>query len=266
MIAHRRTLAASLTVEGLGLHSGTPVKMTVHPASDGIHFRCGQDRIAASPENVTGTTRCTQLGSISTIEHLMSAFSGLEITDAEVELTAPEVPGVDGSAGPFIEALMLAGIHRMDEWTPPTLFRRVFYHEENTKIAVARGAGHWRYDFETGTRWPGTQVFEVDSVPDRYEDQIGWARTFALEEEIPTIMKMGLGRGLDESSALILGAHGYKNEPRFVDEPARHKLLDLIGDLYLSGIPARFLNVVAERSGHAANVRVAAMIKQAADA
>jgi len=71
-----------------------------------------------------------------------------------------------------------------------------------------------------------------------------------------------LAKGLDQDSALILGIEGYKNEPRFPDEPVRHKLLDLVGDLYLAGIPIRFLNVVAERSGHASNVRAAALLRQ----
>jgi len=259
----RRTLANPAQFAGLGLHSGVPVDMTVHPANDGIHFRLGSERMLASPENVSDTTRCTRLGAISTIEHLMSAFAGLEITDAEVELSAPEVPGMDGSSWPYVEGLLAAGIEDLGELERPNLYRRVFLQEGETKIAVAKGSGHWRYVFETGERWPGTQSFQIDSITDQYTDQISRARTFAFAEEIPMIIQMGLGQGLDEKSALILGIEGYKNESRYEDEPARHKLLDLIGDLYLAGVPIRLLNVVAERSGHSANVRAASMLKLA---
>ena len=239
--------------------------MVVHPSTDGIYFRLGSERVKATAENVTDTTRSTRLGSVGTIEHLMSAFAGLEITDVEVELDAPEVPGMDGSAGPFVAELVKAGLEVIGQVDPHQLYRRVFLHDGDTKIAVAKGNGHWRYVYEMGNRWPGTQPFEISSVVAGYQEEVCSARTFALTEEIPMIIQMGLGKGLDESSALILGIEGYKNEPRFEDEPARHKLLDLIGDLYLSGVPIRLLNVVSERSGHTTNVKAAAMLKQATE-
>jgi UDP-3-O-[3-hydroxymyristoyl] N-acetylglucosamine deacetylase len=262
----RRTVEHPAHFEGIGLHTGVPVRLTVHPSSGGIFFRIGNERVRACPENVSDTTRSTRLGTIGTVEHLMSAFAGLEITDSEVELTAPEVPGMDGSSSPFVSGLREAGLTIIGESDRPDLYRRVFLHEGNTKIAVAKGSGHWRYVYETVPRWPGSQEFEIESVVEGYGDEISRARTFALSEEIPMIQQMGLGKGLDESSALILGQDGYINAARFEDEPARHKLLDLVGDLYLSGIPIRLLNVVAERSGHTTNVRAAAMLTQAVTA
>ena len=259
----RQTVSNPVSFQGLGLHTGVPVRMTIHPGKDGIRFRLGSDRFLASPENVTDTTRSTRLGTIGTVEHLMSAFAGLELTDAEVELDAPEVPGMDGSSTQFVEGIQQVGFESLGENPMLHLYRRVFYHEGSIKVAVAKGNGHWRYVYEAGSRWPGTQSYEAQSVVDAYPDQIAKARTFALSEEIPMIMKMGLGKGLDETSALILGLDGYENEERFSDEPARHKLLDSIGDLYLAGIPIGLLNVVSERSGHAANVKAAAMLKAA---
>lgn len=259
----RQTVASPVTFEGLGLHTGIPVRMTVHPGNDGIQFRLGSDRYLAAPENVTDTTRSTRLGTIGTIEHLMSAFAGLEVTDAEIELDAPEVPGMDGSATLFVQGLQQVGLESLGENPMPQLYRRVFYHQGEVKVAVAKGSGHWRYVYETGSRWPGTQSFEAQSVVDIYPAEIAKARTFALSEELPMITQMGLGKGLDVTSALILGVDGYDNDARFTDEPARHKLLDLIGDLYLAGIPISLLNVVSERSGHAVNVKAAAMLKAA---
>jgi UDP-3-O-[3-hydroxymyristoyl] N-acetylglucosamine deacetylase len=263
MTFRRRTLRASVRLSGCGLHSGRQVDVTIHPWAEGIAFRCGSNQVQALPENVSDTTRCTTLGGIGTIEHAMSAFAGLEVTDALVELTAPEMPGLDGSARPYVDALTAAGLDDLGDLAVPEMFARIFFADDGAKVAVAKGTGHWRYVYEAPDRWPGEQAYETcDAIAD-YADQIAPSRTFALAEEIPAIMQAGLGQGLDEHSALIVGIEGYKNEPRFPDEPARHKLLDLLGDLYLAGVPVRALNVVAERSGHRANVKAAHRLRQA---
>lgn len=261
MIFTLRTVKESVTLEGLGLHTGVSVRMTIHPSEDGIAFRYGTSRIAAIPPNVTDTTRSTRLGEVGTIEHLMSAFAGLEITDAEVELDAPELPGLDGSSAVYIEALLAAGLVDRGERDFPQLFTRAFLQEDDgTKVAVAKGHGHWRYTYATGDRWPHEQVAEYEDVVSVYATEIAPARTFALAEELPVIIQRGLGKGLDETSCAVLGIEGYKNAVRFPNEPARHKLLDLIGDLYLCGLPIRSLSAVAEKSGHRMNVQAAAMI------
>jgi UDP-3-O-acyl-N-acetylglucosamine deacetylase len=266
MIIPRISIEQSVSLEGSGLHSGEPVRLTFHPGTDGIWFRCGNERVKANPANVTDTTRCTRLGGISTVEHVMAAIAGLEITDLEVETSYPEMPGVDGSARPFVDLLLdsgrapLSGDNASVE--VPDLYRRLFFQEDSIKIAISRGDGAWRYEYIYGDRWPGTQTYELNG-PDAFADDVAPARTFALLEEIGQITALGLGLGLDESSCLVLGPDAYKNEPRFPDEPARHKLLDLVGDLALAGMPIRALNVVAERSGHRTNVAAAAMLWQA---
>jgi UDP-3-O-acyl-N-acetylglucosamine deacetylase len=248
----------------MGLHTGVPVNVTIHPGENGIAFRYGADRTRAHPANVSDTTRSTKLGEVGTIEHLMSAFAGLEITDAEVELDAPELPGLDGSAGGFADAILAAGIERIGEREFPDLYTRIFMQEEGgLKVAIAKGGGQWRFVFATDERWPKEQAYELDDAVAGYVENVARARTFAFAEEIPMIIQLGLAKGLDESSALILGIEGYKNEPRYEDEPARHKLLDLMGDLYLAGVPCRALSVVAERTGHRANVKAAALLAQA---
>ncbi|MFZ4507912.1 MAG: UDP-3-O-acyl-N-acetylglucosamine deacetylase [Fimbriimonas sp.] len=263
MTYSRKTLARPVVLEGLGLHSGEPVTVTLHPSDGGIWFRRDAHRVEARPENVTDTSRCTRLGEISTIEHFMSAFAALEITDLEVELSNAELPGLDGSSAPLLGLLLDAGLVSVGEFELAALFTRVFLQEDALKIAIARGQGHWRYDFNIEGRWPGEQSFELHNVIADYATEVAPARTFATAEELPKIIEMGLGRGLDESSCLILGIDGYKNDARFADEPARHKLLDLIGDLYLSGVPLRALSVVAQRSGHRTNVQAAYQLRQA---
>ena len=260
MKRERKTLLNACSFEGVGLHSGIPVKMTVHPAEDGINFRLNGERVRACPENVTETTRSTRLGTIATVEHLMSAFCGLEITDAEVELTERELPGLDGSSHQFVIELQAAGLQGLQSDEIPDVFRRIYFQDGDVSISISKGEGSWKFEFDTGDRWPGKQCWGTKDVISSYHDEISTSRTIVFIEEIPSLLKAGLGQGLDAESVLILGASGYENKPRFVDEPVRHKLLDLLGDLYLSGIPARHLSVIAERSGHRANVKAAAML------
>lgn len=259
----RHTIKAPIEIEGVGLHTGVPVHVTLHPGSEGIAFRYGSERTLARAENVTDTRRSTKVGSVGTVEHLMSALAGLEITDVEVELDAPELPGLDGSSNLYVQRMLEAGLEVVGELDVPDLYKRVFLQDEEIKVAISKGDGHWRYDYITGERWPNTQSFELTHITQDYAAELAPSRTFVLAEEIPMIIQHGLGKGLDESTVLVLGIDGYKNEARFPDEPARHKLLDLLGDLYLSGVPARALNVVGERTGHRTNVKAAALLSQA---
>lgn len=259
-----RTIARDAFFEGKGLHTGTPVRMVVRPGKAGIAFTLGSERVLALPENVTDTKRSTRLGSVGTIEHLMAAFAGLEITDAEVELNAPEVPGMDGSAKAYVEEFLAAGFVDGEERRVPDLYRRIFLAEDPVSISIGKGAGHGRFVYDVSPRWPGAQIFEAENVAAVFAKEIAPARTFALTEEVPHLERLGLGQGLDETSAVIVGTAGYENAARFPDELARHKLLDLMGDLYLAGVPLRALNFVGERSGHRTHVQAAAMLRNAA--
>lgn len=234
--------------------------VTVSPSADGIQFRHGQDVFDAVPSNVTDTSRCTVLGTIRTVEHIMSAFAALGVTDAHVDLTYPELPGLDGSALPFYLALSESGSEPLESKEIGDVYSRLFVQADNLKIAVGKGHGHWRFDFVTDDRWPGEMTYETLNVREEYEENIAPARTTVFSEEIELVKAAGLGRGLDESSVLILGETGYENSARFADEPARHKLLDLIGDLYLAGVPIDQLNVVGFRSGHRRNIEMAKLL------
>lgn len=260
MIISRRTVAGKVLWEGPGLHSGVPTTVVLHPGEEGIWFRYGQNRWRACPAEVTDTRRSTKLGEISTIEHLMSALGGLEVTDAEIEVSESELPAAGGSAAEYVQGMMDVGFVDLPDREVKDLFARVFVQEGDAKIAIAAGHGHWAYRYDVGERWPGLQEVELRGLPEGYAEQIAPARTFGLIEELPHLERLGLARGLDEQSALVLGAEGYENAPRFPDEPARHKLLDAIGDLYLAGVPIRYLDVVGERSGHQANVQAAAKL------
>lgn len=264
MTFERRTVRDEVILEGFGLHFGEPVKVRIIPGGAGIRFHWNGAAYAAVPENVTDSKLSTALGPIATIEHLMSAFAGAEITDADVELTAPELPALDGSALPFYNAILAAGFEVIGECTAENLFTRIFKHDEAGKIALSAGTGHWRYRFSSENRYPFESEFEVNDVVLNYFSEIAPARTFGWEVDLPAIREAGLAKGLDENSAVLLGNNGPLNFVRFADEPVRHKLLDAIGDIYLAGIPIRLLNFSGERSGHALNVQVAHHLRLAA--
>lgn len=258
----RRTLSGPARFEGLGLHRGEPVVVSVHPGERGIWLWQGNEHVMALPENVSSTSRCTGLGPVGTVEHLLSALAGLGITDAEIEVVGQELPALDGSSAVYVAGLRDAGFQPAGTLEVEGPFSRVFEKSVDSEIAISYGEGLWRYAFLTKPRWPGAQVFELLWSEDSYGREIAPARTFGFEEELEAVRAAGLGKGLSESSAILLGADGYLNPVRFEDEPARHKLLDLIGDLSLAQVPVAGLNVVAARSGHTANVRAAAKLAQ----
>lgn len=257
----RQTLTKTAEFVGNGLHSGVPVIVRVEPGSQGINFHCGGESVRASPNNVTDTSRCTKLGSVSTVEHIMSAFAGLGITDADVVLSASELPALSGGSDDYANQFLLQGIEAIGH-AEFSLFERVFIVEGDVRVGISKGDGHWRYDFECGDRWPNEMSYECHLSLSLYADEIAPSRTFAFEEEIEPILRAGLAKGLNLETALIIGKDGFNNEAKWPDEPSRHKMLDLIGDLFLVGIPPELLNVVAVRSGHRTNVAAAMRLKE----
>ena len=253
----RFTLADSIKIEGPGLHSGEPVAVTLHPGETGFAFRLGGQRIEAHPSEVTDTRRCTQLGPVATVEHVLSALAGMGVTDAEIEVVGGELPAGDGCSLPYVHAIQAVGMASCGSLEVEGPFARVFLQDLPIKIAIGRGEGWWRCIFELDGYAHGRQEVELAWSPEAYAREIAPARTVVLEEELPMIKAAGLGKGLSEESCLAIGRGGFLNEPRFADEPTRHKLLDLIGDLALSGVPIAHLDVVGERCGHASNVRAA---------
>jgi UDP-3-O-[3-hydroxymyristoyl] N-acetylglucosamine deacetylase len=263
-MSQRASVAETIRIDGLGLHSGARVQVRIHPSDQGIAFRYGHDRIPATPSAVTGTRLCTRLGPVSTVEHLLGALAGMEITDAEIEVSAPELPGLDGSAAPFAAAIQAAGTQPCGSRPVPPVASRIHVSEGAASIRIGPGTGHWTYTFDTGDRWPGRQTYTAD-LRNAFLSQVAPARTIAFRDEIPGLRAAGMGRGLDEHSVVILGPGGYDGPARFPDEPARHKLLDLMGDLYLAGVPLTRLDVCACRSGHRLAARAAALLHDYAE-
>ncbi|WP_050061197.1 UDP-3-O-acyl-N-acetylglucosamine deacetylase [Silvibacterium bohemicum] len=256
-----QTLGAPVDFSGIGLHSGAPVHMRLlpAPAGTGIIFRrtdLDNFEIPARSRNVAKVSYATSLMRqgvlISTTEHLLSAFIGMGVDNVIVELDNLELPILDGSALPYVEAFEQIGLktqRRRREYI--RILKTVEVREGDKFIGVYPGEGYsvsYKIDFPSPI---GGQGFVVDLATRNYGVQIAPARTFGFKEDEQKLRDMGLIRGVSESSAIILDRKGVLNGPlRFRDEFVRHKVLDLIGDLALAGHHI-LGHVVAERAGHA---------------
>jgi UDP-3-O-[3-hydroxymyristoyl] N-acetylglucosamine deacetylase len=258
---YERTIRSEIELSGVGLHSGAPVSMRLvpAPAGSGIVFRrtdLDNFEVPAIGRNVAKVSYATSLmrGSvlISTTEHLLSALIGTSIDNVIVEINNLEVPILDGSALPYVEAFASTGLkqqRRKREYI--RILKEVEVREGDKFIGVYPGSG---YQIDYTIKFPepiGYERFTGDLAVGDYEKLIAPARTFGFKEDEAMLRNMGLIRGVSDDSAIILTRKGVENGPlRFADEFVRHKVLDLIGDLALAGrrIQGR---VVAERAGHA---------------
>jgi UDP-3-O-[3-hydroxymyristoyl] N-acetylglucosamine deacetylase len=261
----QQTIASPVTLRGTGLHSGRLEETTLRPAPAGagiVFRRAGRrEAIPASLGAVTGTTGCVTLGGesgVRTVEHLLSAAWALGIDNLEAEVSGGELPGMDGSALPFVRALQEAGSHSQ---SAP---RRVLRVRAPTWVGAEQG---WVVALPAPRfgaaclvsllpPGPGDQAALYDPAQDRYEETIAPARTWGYERDAATLHERGLARGASLENTLVIGGAGFLNAPRFTNEAARHKVLDLLGDLALLGREIHGF-VIAVRSGHSLHVALA---------
>jgi UDP-3-O-[3-hydroxymyristoyl] N-acetylglucosamine deacetylase len=257
----QRTLRNSIRATGIGLHTGKKIMMTLKPAppDTGICFRrvdlAQPVDIPARAENVGDTTLGTTLvngdARISTVEHLLSAFAGLGVDNACVEVTAAEVPIMDGSAGPFVFLLQSAGIEQQDA---PKRFIRVkksVLVEDGDKWARFDPFEGFKVNFEIEFDHPifkrRLQRATMDFSTTSFLKEISRARTFGFMRDLETLRAHNLALGGTLDNAIVLDDVGVMNEDglRYEDEFVKHKILDAIGDLYLLGH-----SLIGEFSGH----------------
>ena len=256
-----QTIYAPIEFTGVGLHSGAPVTMRLlpAPAGSGIVFRrtdLDNFEIPATGRNVAKVSYATSLMRqgvlISTTEHLLSALIGMGVDNVIVELDNLELPILDGSALPYVEAFLNTGI-RTQRRRRETIrvLRPVEVREGNKFIGVYPGSG---YSIQYAIDFPapiGRQTSSIDLAAETYGTFIAPARTFGYKADEQRLRDMGLIRGASPECTIVLGPRGPENGPlRFADEYVRHKVLDLIGDLALAGRRIEG-HVVAERAGHA---------------
>jgi UDP-3-O-[3-hydroxymyristoyl] N-acetylglucosamine deacetylase len=261
-LAHlEQTITEPLEFAGVGLHSGAPVTMRLLPAAagSGIVFRrtdLDNFEIPAIGRNVAKVSYATSLMRqsvlISTTEHLLSALIGMGIDNVIVELDNLELPILDGSALPYVEAFHRVGI-REQRRRRETLrvLQPIEVRDGDKFIGVYPGPGY-KIDYTIDFPAPiGQQKTCIDLAAETYGTEIAPARTFGYKADERKLRDMGLIRGASTENAIILNERGPENGPlRFADEYVRHKVLDLIGDLALAGRRLEG-HVVAERAGHA---------------
>jgi UDP-3-O-[3-hydroxymyristoyl] N-acetylglucosamine deacetylase len=264
----QRTLKNVIRATGVGLHSGDKVYLTLRPApvDTGIVFRrVDLDPVVEIPADanlVTETMLCTGLsrdgGKVMTIEHLMSAFAGLGIDNAYVDLSAPEVPIMDGSAGPFVFLLQSAGIAEQNALKRFIRVLKPVEVREGDKVARFVPHDGFRLDFTVQFDHPAIpralSRAEVDFSSTSYVKEVSRARTFGFMRDLEFMRERNLGLGGSMDNAIVLDEFRVLNDDglRYADEFVRHKILDAVGDLYLAGHPIRGA-FEGYKSGHALN-------------
>jgi UDP-3-O-acyl N-acetylglucosamine deacetylase len=277
---HQRTLAGAVSVPGVGFITGSRVTARFLPAAphSGLTFRRvdlpGFPETPARAHCVSNTSRRTTLGppetGVTLVEHVLATLAGLRIDNCTIELDGPEPPGLDGSADGFVDALLAAGAQNQSARRP------IYAVEEGSKPVVVRAPGatlalhapagestelHVSYRLDYGPTSPiSLQSHTVSVCPASFAFDIASCRTFLTEVEAAALRSQGIGQHLRAADLLVFNARGpIDNRLRFADEPARHKILDLIGDLALCGFDLAG-HLVAFRSGHSLNVELSRLL------
>jgi UDP-3-O-[3-hydroxymyristoyl] N-acetylglucosamine deacetylase/3-hydroxyacyl-[acyl-carrier-protein] dehydratase len=296
----QHTLSSAVTISGTGLHTGILADLTLHPANPGFGFQFKridlphQPIIKADCDLVTDTSRGTTLESegvkVSTVEHVLAALVGMGVDNCLMEINGPEIPIMDGSSGPFVELIEKAGVQEQDAakvWY--SIDENIFHYDEGKRVEmVAMPAMEYQIttliDFNSPVL--GTQHAGLKSIRD-FKKEIATCRTFCFLHELEALIDNNLIKGGDVNNAIVVvdkpvegeelerlkkifkkekievKSEGYLNnlDLRFPNEPARHKLLDVVGDLALIGYPIK-ARIIANRPGHSSNVAFARKIKQ----
>ena len=263
----QRTLKQRASLDGIGLHSGAKVRLTLAPApidSGIVLIRtdvCPRVEIAALAEHVVDTTMNTSLGRagvrIGTVEHLLAALAGSGIDNARVEVEGPEVPILDGSAEPFVKLVREAGIHEQRATRRYLLVRKpvvVSDGDKQARLSPSRGKFSISYTIDFQHPLISDQKYKLEMNDRSFQREIARARTFGFKRDVERLHRAGLALGGSLENAVVVDDFNILNPEglRFPDEFVRHKILDALGDLSLLGMPIiGHLNAV--KSGHALN-------------
>jgi len=264
----QRTLAGPALFRGVGLHCGGDSTLRVLPApvDHGRVFRVRGRSLPCRLESVVGTERCTTLGDgevrVTTVEHVLAAAAGLGLDNLVLETQGEEVPVMDGSALPFVEGFLQAGV--VEQATPiqPLRLGQPVFVTQGESLVLALPADEAAFEAAIHFAHPlvGSQHFCYRPDQHEFESFLAPARTFGFWDEVQALLERGLARGADFSNALVIGGPGgFSSAPRFPEEPVRHKVLDLVGDLALLERPLQ-ARVLAVRAGHRLHLELARKI------
>ena len=271
MKRNQHTIGKDVTYKGLGLHSGMPVTMTMHPAAPGtgIIFKRsdlpGGPEVPAQSRYITNTLRATTLekgeAKVFTVEHVLSALYALQIDNCVIEMDSPEPPVGDGSAKTFCDMVEEAGIETQDEMIPIlTLDTSAAVYEDN-KFITALPYDGLRITFTSINPHPllGTQMRDVVIDHDSYMKEIAPARTIGFTWELEAMRKMGLGKGGTLENAVVYSETECLSQLRFPDELVRHKILDILGDISLVG--PLHAHIIAVLGSHKLNAELSEQLQ-----
>jgi UDP-3-O-acyl N-acetylglucosamine deacetylase len=260
----QHTISKETSISGIGLHTGKAVQINFKPAGvdAGITFvrsdLPGRPRIKADITNVSGAVRGTNLGDVHTVEHVLSALYALSITNVEIELNGAEPPSLDGSSKPYCDLIIKAGIADQKTEAECIEVKEVIFLAEEGKSLIAVPSD--RFEVSYMINYPmdfiGTQLYKFRFSDRGYVKEIAPARTYGFIDEVEALKGRGLAMGANPENAVAIGKDGYRTELRFRDELVRHKILDLIGDLSLTGARIK-AHIIGIRSGHALNIKFA---------
>ena len=271
----QKTLNEEIIIEGIALHSGKDAEIRLKPAAagTGIVF-CRSDlkqqlKLKAVPESVVNLVRNTTIGSrevkeakISTIEHLMAAVWGSGIDNLEIEVSGPEIPVIDGSAYPYYQKIMNVGLQEQQEQRQ--IFKveaPVYARQDDSYITILPYDG-FKISYTLDYQHPviGSSYFEFDAEKIDFAEEIARARTFGFAAEVEKLHAQGLALGGSLENAVLIEETKTVNPLRFENEFVRHKILDVIGDMFLNG---RIMgHIIAVKSGHRLHVRLAEKIRE----
>ena len=272
----QRTFRQRASLDGIGLHSGAQVRVTLAPApaDSGIVFVRDGVEVPALAEFVVDTNMNTSVGRsglrIGTVEHLLAALSGCGIDNAVIEVEGPEVPIVDGSSDPFVALVRRAGVHELRAARRFLLMRKSVAVTDGDKIArlgPARSGLSVQYTIDFKHPLISDQTCKVEMNEKSFQKEISRARTFGFKRDVEKLHKAGLARGGSLMNAVVVDDFNILNPEglRFPDEFVRHKILDAIGDLSLIGMPI-IGHLTAIKSGHALNQQLVRKVLAEAEA
>lgn len=276
MNENQKTIKGEIALSGIGLHTGNKIALKLKPAEvdAGINFIRvdleGQPKIRMDVSNIKEDSeipRCTSIGNdgdarIHTVEHLLSVLYGLGITNLIIEVDSNELPGLDGSGIGFLKAIQDVGIVEQDKETEVFAIQEPVGVQENGSSLYIVPSDEFRISYVLDYDYPLLKSQFVDMViaEETFVKEIALCRTFCIEDEAEALQAQGLGKGANYKNTLIVGKNGIiNNESHFEDEFARHKVLDLIGDLSLVGTRIKG-HVFAVKSGHTLNLKLAKAI------
>lgn len=273
----QRTIEKELSLKGIGLHTANKVNITFKPADidTGINFirtdLPSRPVIKASVEYLLAPSRSVRRSSVGvgtieihTIEHLMAALAGLGIDNIYIEIDNDEVPGLDGSSLNFLEILIQAGIKEQEKDRAYYSIKEPIFAEEDGASIVVVPSSEFKISYTLNYNHPllKTEFLEINLNADVFKRELAPARTFCLEDEAAELQQQGLGRGANYENTLVVSKDRViKNKLRYEDEFIRHKILDLLGDLYLLGQPIKG-HIIALKSGHSLNLKLLRKISQ----